>query len=133
MKLLATETEICVIDRATLIAPTEVSLPCSLFHPKTNMEVPWSISDVFPGGTKRHPPWKRNNFMGLLTDFKKEMQQTELHACHLVHVKVSVNSFLLKHNTAQLNQNGNSADVTKQEKDLTTRLTISSLRPVSFK
>ena len=81
------------------------------------------------------PPWKRNNFMGLLTDFKREMQQTELqlHACHLVHVKASVNSLLLKHNRAQLNQNGNSADVTKQEKDLTTRLSPSSLRPVSFK
>ena len=42
--------------------------------------------------------------MGLLTDFKKEMQQTELHACHLVHVEVPVNSLLLKHNTAQLNR-----------------------------
>ena len=40
--------------------------------------------------------------MGILTDFKKEMQQTELHACHLIHVEVPVNSLLLKHNAAQL-------------------------------
>ena len=44
----------------------------------------------------------RQQYMGLLTDFKKEMQQTELHSCHLVHVEVHVNSFLLKQNTAQL-------------------------------
>ena len=56
----------------------------------------------FPGTTSPPPPWKRNKFMGLLTDFKKEMQQTKLHACHLVHVKVPVNSLLLKHNAAQL-------------------------------
>ena len=40
--------------------------------------------------------------MGLLTDFKKKMQQTKLHSRHLIHVKVPVNSVLLKHNTAQL-------------------------------
>ena len=40
--------------------------------------------------------------MGLLTDFKKKMQQTELHSRHLVHVEVPVTSLLLKHNTAQL-------------------------------
>ena len=40
--------------------------------------------------------------MGLLTDFRKKTQQTELHSCQLVHVKVPVNSLLLKHNTAQL-------------------------------
>ena len=50
------------------------------------------------------PPAKhtRQQYMGLLTDFKKEMQQTELHSCHLVHVEVPVNSLLLKQNTAQL-------------------------------
>ena len=50
------------------------------------------------------PPWKRNKFMGLVTYFKKEMQQTELHARHLVHVEVPVNSLLRKRNTAQLNR-----------------------------
>ena len=40
--------------------------------------------------------------MGLLTDFKKKMQHTELHSRYLVHVKVPVSSFDLKHNTAQL-------------------------------
>ena len=40
--------------------------------------------------------------MGLLTDFKKKMQQMELQSRHLVHVKVPVNSLLLKHNTAHL-------------------------------
>ena len=81
------------------------SLPTMyIFHPETNAESPWSITSVFPGGTKRRPPppWKRKKFIGLLTDFKKEMQQTELHACHLVHVEVPVNSLLLKYNMAQL-------------------------------
>ena len=39
--------------------------------------------------------------MGLLTDFKKKMQQTELHSRLLVHVEVAVSSLLLKQNTAQ--------------------------------
>ena len=50
------------------------------------------------------PPAKhaRQQYMGLITDFKKEMQQTEVHSCHSVHVEVPVNSFLLRQNTAQL-------------------------------
>ena len=39
--------------------------------------------------------------MGLLTDFKKNIQQTELHSRQLVHLKKPVNSLLLKHNTEQ--------------------------------
>ena len=109
MKLLATETETCVIDRATLIALTEVSLLCTFPPEKT-----WNHGGpvlVCPQGTtsnfpRNHnvPPAKhtRQQYMGLLTEFKKEMQQTELHSCHLVHVEVPVNSFLLKRNTAQL-------------------------------
>ena len=40
--------------------------------------------------------------MGVLTDFKKEIQQTKFHASHLVHVEVPVNSLPLKHNATQL-------------------------------
>ena len=49
------------------------------------------------------PPAKhtRQQYMGLLTDFKKKMQQTELHSRYLVHIEVPVNSLLLKQNTAQ--------------------------------
>ena len=76
---------------------------------KQDMESPWSNTRVFPeGGGDQHafpeprrPPGRETKCMGLLTDFKKEMQQTELHSCHLVHVEVPVNSFLLKQNTAQ--------------------------------
>ena len=40
--------------------------------------------------------------MGLLTGFKKKMQQTELHPRHLIQVEVPVNSFLLNI-TAKIN------------------------------
>ena len=74
------------------------------------MEPWWSSTSVSPGATSKFPrshsvpPAKhtRQQYMGLLTDFKKEMQLTELHSCHLVHVEVPVNSLLLKQNTAQL-------------------------------
>ena len=76
------------------------------------MESWWSGTNVIPGRTselsRNHnappPPdhTKKKQLMGLLTEFKKKMQQTKLHACHLVHVKVPVNPLLLKHNTAQL-------------------------------
>ena len=66
MKLLATETETCVIDRATLIAPTHVSLPCTnlpLNKNGTTLEHYWCV----PGRGKttsspkpRRTPWKRN-------------------------------------------------------------------------
>ena len=104
MKLLATKTETCVIDRATIDGAHQSPTTMFILHPKANMEFPWSLAGVFPGGTKTNPPptWKRNKFMGLLTDFRKEMQQTELHGSHLVHVEVPFNSLLLKHNTAQL-------------------------------
>ena len=38
-----------------------------------------------------------NKCMGLLTNFKMKMQQTELHPCHLIKVQVPVNCFVLKH------------------------------------
>ena len=82
------------------------------------------------------PPAKhtRQQSMRLLTDFKKKMQQTELYSRHLVHVEVPVNSLLLKqkHNTMNAGT-GNCTNTTKKEEDLTTRLSPSSLRPVSFK
>ena len=75
---------------------------------KQNMESPWSNTSVFSGGGtstlsgNHNPPGRETKFLRLLTDFKKKMQQTELHARHLVHVKIPVNSLLLKHNAAQL-------------------------------
>ena len=110
MKLLATETETCGIDRATLIAPSQVSLPCKI-PPQSKTWNPGGVALMWSqGGTselyRNHnaPPdlTKKKQLMGLLTEFKKMMQQPELHACHLVHVKVPVNPLLLKHNTAQL-------------------------------
>ena len=70
MKLLATETETCVIDRVTLIAPTKVSLPCTL--PPENKT--WNLHGAtlecsqrgeparFHGATT--PPWKRTKMHG---------------------------------------------------------------------
>ena len=111
MKLFATETETCVLDRATLIAPTKVSLPCK-FPPENKT---WNLHGAtlvcsqeggparFPGATTPPPPpGRETKFMRLLTDFKKKMEQTEFHARHLVHLRKPVNSLLLKHNAAQL-------------------------------
>ena len=60
------------------------------------------------------------------------MQQTKLHSRHLIKVEVPVNSLLLKHH--RHNKCGyESAPTQSKEEDLTTRLSLSSLCPVSFK
>ena len=78
------------------------------FHPQANMEQWWNNTSVFPGNdqhvSRNHyvpPEDTRKQYMGLLTDFKKKMQQTELHSRHLIQVEVPVTSLLLKQNTAQ--------------------------------
>ena len=55
---------------------------------------------IFPEPLRAHQNSSRR-CMGLLTDFKKKMQQTELHSSHLIQVEVPVNSLHLKQNKAQ--------------------------------
>ena len=77
-------------------------------QPKTNVEPSWSNTSVFLGNDMQvflEPLRAHGNSaedcMGLLTDLKKKMQQTKLHACHLVQVEVFtpfLSSKLHKHN-----------------------------------
>ena len=90
-----------------LIAPTKSLTTMFISYPKAHMESLWSNTGVFPGGEPSSsnscaplPTGTRNESMGILTDFKKEMQQTKLHTSHLVHIEVPVNALLLKHNVA---------------------------------
>ena len=85
-------------------------MPCydEGIHPQTKMELWWNNTSVLLGNEQQV---SRNHYvptetqgkqnMGLLADFKKKMQQTELHLRHLIQVEVPVNSLLLKQNTAQ--------------------------------
>ena len=68
-------------------------------YPKANMEPWWSDTSVFLrkdeqyfSGTTSCP--NSEKCMGVLTDFKKKMQQTEVHPRHLNQVEVPVNSLL---------------------------------------
>ena len=141
MKLLATETETCAIDRTTLIAPTRVSLTCknppqskTWNHGGPVIMCPQGTTNKFPRNYYVTPAkHTKQQYMGLLTDFKKEMQQTKLHSCHLVHVEVPVNSVLLKQTQHKECGYGKLHQHDQKEEDLTTRLSPSSLRPVSFK
>ena len=68
------------------------------------MEPWWNNTGVFLGNDKQNFPESPRALgnsgkksMGLLRDFKKKMQQTELHSRHLIQVEVPVNSLLPKH------------------------------------
>ena len=142
-KILATETETetCIIDRVTLIAPTHALLWCIKSTRKKTRNHGGAVLVCSQGTTSKVPqnhyvpPAKHTiqQYMGLLTDFKKKMHKTKLHSCHLVHVEVPVNSLLLKQNTAQWMRVRETAPTRPKEEDPTTRLSPSSLRPVSFK
>ena len=64
MKLLATETETCVIDRATLIAPTKVSLPCSPIHPTQTWKFHGAIPTCSQGGPNDPTPLEEKQIHG---------------------------------------------------------------------
>ena len=142
MNLLATERETCVIDRATLIAPTNVSLPCT-FHPKTkrgismeqHQSVPRGGGDqhVFPE-PRRPPPWKRNKMHGTTYRFQEgdAADGTSFVPFGPCRSTRQFPSSKTKHSTMNAGTE-NCTNMTKQEEDLTTRLFPSSLRPVSFK
>ena len=81
-------------------------MPCydEEIPPQTNMELWWNNTSVFLRNEQQisrshYVPTETQgkDYMGLLTDFKKKMQQTELHSRHLIQVEVHVNSLLLKH------------------------------------
>ena len=82
-------------------------MPCNdaETYPEANME-PWlNSTSVFLGNDLQISPEplrahknSRNKCKGLLTNFKKKMQQTEL---HLIQVDVPVNSLLLKNHKVQ--------------------------------
>ena len=89
----------------------------------------YEMNSKFPGTTT----CPRRGWTGLLTDFKKEMQQTELQSRHRMQIKVSVKSLLLKHQgNSKCGYETVSTRPGKKE-DLTKRLSPSSLRPVFFK
>ena len=71
-------------------------------HPKAKVEPSWSNTSVFLGNDQQifaEPLGAHGNSgkecVGLLRDFKKKMQQTELHSPYLTKVEVPVYSFLL--------------------------------------
>ena len=74
-------------------------------HTQTNMELWWNNTSVFLGNEQQVFPGPlrahrlQEKFMGLHTDFKKKMQQTEFHWRHLIQVEVPINNFLLKHHS----------------------------------
>ena len=119
--------------------------PCTAMMHKSTRKQTWNhcgaILVCSQGRTSKFsrnhyvPPSKdtRQQFLGLLTDFKKKMQQTKLHSRHLVLVKVPVNSIRLEHDTAQLIRVQELHQHDQKKGDLITRLSPSSLRPVSFK
>ena len=102
MKLLATETEACVIDRATIDSAHQ-SLP-TMFN--STQKQTWNhhgAALVCSRGGQRAPPnpmcpppQLEPTHTGLLTDFKKKMKKPELHPGKLVMVQVAVHSLLLK-------------------------------------
>ena len=66
------------------------------------MESSWNNTSVFLGNDEQIFPEPlrahRNSAkegLGLLADFKKRVQQTELHSRHVIQVEVPVNSFCL--------------------------------------
>ena len=71
-------------------------------HPKTNVEPPWNDTSVFLGIDEQIFPEplrahenSAKECMGLLTEFKEKMQQTELLSFHLIEVEVPVHSLVL--------------------------------------
>ena len=62
-------------------------------HPRTNVEPPCNNNSVFLGIDEKIFPEplsghrnSANYCMGLLTDFKEKMQQTELHPHHFIQI-----------------------------------------------
>ena len=98
-KYLATETDTSIIDMTTETpSPTFVRK----IHPRRNLEPSWKNASVsleideqnLSGPTTC--PWKiSKECMGLLTEFKRKMQQTELHPRHFIQLEKPVNSLLL--------------------------------------
>ena len=79
-------------------------MPCydAEIHAKANVEPWWNNTSVFLGDEQQNSPQQPPSHgnlgkecMGLLTDFKKKMQQTKLHLRHLIKLEVHVNSLLL--------------------------------------
>ena len=140
MKLLTTETETCVIDKATLIAPTKVSLPCT-FPPENKT---WNLHGAtlvcsqeggparFPGATAT-PPWKRNKIPATTYRFQEE-DAADGTSCALFGPCKNTRRFPsseTEHSTINAGAE-NCTNRTKKEEDFTTRLSPSSLCPVSF-
>ena len=100
-KLLATETGTLFTDMA--IEPPSSMVCCDAkIHQKPNVGPSWkktsvflrNHSQIFPEPLRAHEN-STKDCMGLLTNFKKKMQQTKLQARHLAQVEVSVHSLLL--------------------------------------
>ena len=78
-------------------------------HLKTNIEPSWNDTSVFlkndeqifPEPLRAHGN-SAKELMGLLTDFKKKMQQTELQLGPLIEVGVPVYSFFLNITDTQI-------------------------------
>ena len=89
-KIFATETETSVIDIAEEPPPPMICYDAEIY-PKANMSPWWNNTSVFLGNDERIFPGPLRAYgssakecTGLLTDFKKKMQQTELHSRHLI-------------------------------------------------
>ena len=79
-------------------------MPCydAEFHPEANMEPALNNTSAFLGKDQQifpEPQRAHRNpgkeCMGLITEIKKKMQQTEIHSRHLLQVEGTVNSLLL--------------------------------------
>ena len=93
--------ETCIVDMATE-PPSPIFCYDDEIRLKTNMEPSWNKTSVFLGNDEQIFPEQlrahgisTEEYMGLLTDFMKKMQQTQLNPRHLIHVEVPLNSLLL--------------------------------------
>ena len=74
----------------------------SEIHTTANMELSWNNTSVFLGDDEQIFPEpirahgnSAKDGLGLLADFKKRVQQTELHSRHVIQVEKPVSSFFL--------------------------------------
>ena len=99
--MLATETETFTRDMATE-PPSPMFCYDEKIQLKTNMEPSWNKTSVFLGNHVQVFPEplrahgsSAEDCMGLLTEFKKKVQQPKLHARILIQVEVPDHSLLL--------------------------------------
>ena len=102
------------------------------------MERHWCVPGGGGGATRPTEPnvpppnWNRDESTNILTDFKQDVENTELQAGELIVIEIPIYPLLLKHQKNNVHGHKTVAANIKKG-DHTTRLSPSSFRPVSLR